>query len=473
MMRLFITLMFLLAAAITAMAQQDTTQGHRSHAESEYLAEPLPHKWSDGEFFDQTLPPDDEWWRNFEDPVLDSLISVASVNSYSVLAAMENIRKARAAWRVAQSRMLPSLDLNLGWQRTRASGNIATTMYRETWDGYYSAAVSMQWQADIFGSIYMRSKAQKMLFMATEEEYRAVMVTLIANIATTYFSLRQSLAEMQVLRWNVESQREIMQIVTSRYDSGLASKLDVAQSRSVYYSTMAQIPAMQATIESYRNSMAVLLGVYPQQLEGWLDEGVALPEYIEPVKVGIPVELLRRRPDIRAAEKQVEANAALLGATRRDWFPEVYLTGSIGFAAAALKELSRSRSLTWEIAPSITWNIFSGGKRLNATREARATLDQSIASFNVTMLNAVQEVENAMSQYTSSVAQITSLREAVNQNRETLTLSLELYKQGLTEFQNVLDAQRSLLSYQNYLVQARGSSLIYLVQLYEALGGGW
>ena len=473
MMRFFISLMFLLTTAITAMAQQDTTQGHRSHAESGYLAEPLPHKWSDGEFFDQTLPPDDDWWRNFGDPVLDSLISVASVSNYSVLAAMENIRKARAAWRVAQSRMLPSLDLNLGWQRTRGSGNIATTMYRETWDGYYSAAVSMQWQADIFGSIYMRSKAQKMLFMATEEEYRAVMVTLIANIATTYFSLRQSLAEMQVLRWNVESQREIMQIVTSRYDSGLASKLDVAQSRSVYYSTLAQIPAMQATIESYRNSMAVLLGVYPQQLEGWLDEGFALPEYIEPVKVGIPVELLRRRPDIRAAEKQVEANAALLGATRRDWFPEVYLTGSIGFASAALKELPRSRSLTWEIAPSITWNIFSGGERLNATREARATLDQSIASFNGTMLNAVQEVENAMSQYTSSVAQITSLREAVNQNRETLTLSLELYKQGLTEFQNVLDAQRSLLSYQNYLVQARGSSLIYLVQLYEALGGGW
>lgn len=473
MMRFFISLMFLLTTAMTAMAQQDTKLELRSTGESGYLAEPLPYKWSDGEFFDQTLPPDDDWWRNFGDPVLDSLISVAGAGNYSVLAAMENIRKARAAWRVAQSRMLPSLDLNLGWQRTRGSGNIATTMYRETWDGYYSAAVSMQWQADIFGSIYMRSKAQKMLFMATEEEYRAVMVTLIANIATTYFSLRQSLAEMQVLRWNVESQREIMQIVTSRYDSGLASKLDVAQSRSVYYSTLAQIPAMQATIESYRNSMAVLLGVYPQQLEGWLDEGFALPEYIEPVKVGIPVELLRRRPDIRAAEKQVEANAALLGATRRDWFPEVYLKGSIGFTSAALKELPRSRSLTWEIAPSISWNIFSGGERLNATREARATLDQSIASFNGTMLNAVQEVENAMSQYTSSVAQITSLREAVNQNRETLTLSLELYKQGLTEFQNVLDAQRSLLSYQNYLVQARGSSLIYLVQLYEALGGGW
>jgi outer membrane protein TolC len=129
--------------------------------------------------------------------------------------------------------------------------------------------------------------------------------------------------------------------------------------------------------------------------------------------------------------------------------------------------------MTWEIAPSITWNIFSGGERVNATREARAVLDASILSYNSTMLNAVREVESAMSQYRSSVEQIVSLREAVNQNNETLTLSLELYKQGLTEFQNVLDAQRSLFTCQDYLVQARGASLVYLVQLYEALGGGW
>ena len=278
---------------------------------------------------------------------------------------------------------------------------------------------------------------------------------------------------MQVIRWNVESQREIMNIVTSRYESGLASKLDVAQSRSVYYSTMAQIPAMQANIESYRNAMAILLGVYPQELKDWLKEGYDLPEYIEPITVGIPSGLLRRRPDVRAAEKQVEANAAILGATHRDWLPEVYLTGTIGYASDKLKDLPRSRSLTWEIAPTIKWNIFSGGEHINATREARATLDLSIAQFNGTILGAVQEVEDAMSQYRSSIAQITSLREAVNQNQETLTLSLELYKQGLTQFQNVLDAQRSLLSYQNYLVQAKGSSLIFLVKLYEALGGGW
>lgn len=463
MTRFYSLLLLFLTPFAGAVAQQGEV----------FIDSALPDGWNNGDCFDQTMPPDDEWWQNFEDPVLDSLILYASENSYSVLGAMENIRKARAAWNIARGKMLPTFDIGMGWQRAKTSGNIASTMYTEAWEGQFNAALSMQWQADVFGSIYMRSKAQKMLFMATEEEFRAVMVTLVANVATTYFSLCQSVEQLKVLRENVKSQHEIMEIVISRYNSGLASKLDVAQSRSVYYSTMAEIPAMQATIDGYRNKMAVLLGIYPQDLAGWPGEECSLPSYMEPIGVGVPAMLLRRRPDIRVAEKQVEANAAQLGATRRDWFPEVLLTGSIGFSSGEMKHLFRSKSLTWEIAPTIKWNIFSGGERLNATREARAALDQSIISFNSTLLTAVQEVESAMSQYKSSVEQIVSLREAVNQNKETLTLSLELYKQGLTEYQNVLDAQRTLLTYQGYLVQAQGGSLIYLVQLYEALGGGW
>ncbi len=473
-MKRFIFLFFLsLATILQTTAQQVKGENISTLQGKAIVGSPLPDNWNDGEYFDQTLPVDDEWWRNFNDPVLDSLISVAGDNNYSVLAAMENIRKARAAWRVSQSNLMPQFDLGVGWQRAKTSGNIASTLYNEAWEGEFSTAVTMQWQADVFGSIYLRSKAQKKLFMATEEEYNAVMVSLIANIATTYFSLRQSLAQMQVLRWNAESQKEIMNIVVSRYDSGLASKLDVAQARSVYYSTKAQIPAMQATIDSYRYSMAVLIGTNPEELDGWLSEGYALPTYTAPIGVGIPAELLRRRPDIRAAERQVEANAALLGASKRDWFPQLFINGSIGFQSGEMKTLFRSRSLTWEIAPTIKWNIFGGGDRVNATREARAALDASILDFNGKMLTALQEVESAMSQYENSITQIAALREAVNQNRETLTLSLELYKQGLTQFQNVLDAQRTLLTYQNYLVQALGGSLIYLVHLYEALGGGW
>lgn len=472
-MRLSFLLLLFLSSALCAMAQLNAGQEQISSFGEEYLDKPLPQGWSDGEFFSQTMPPDDKWWLNFEDPVLDSLIVAACRNNYSALGAIANIRKARAAWRQSQSGLMPSVGINLGWQRAKTSGNTAQTLYREAWEGQYSAAASMKWQADVFGAVYMRSKAQKELFMATEEEFNAVMVSLVANVAITYFSLRQALAEMQVIRWNVESQRGIMDIVISRYNSGLASKLDVAQSRSVYYNTLAKIPSMQASIDSYRNAMAVLLGVYPQELYGWLDEGYALPEYMAPVEVGVPAQLLFRRPDIRASMRQVEANAALLGATRRDWFPSLFLTASVGFASDKLKHLPRSRSLTWEIAPSLTWNIFAGNERVNATREARATLDNSIASFNSSMLTAMQEVEDAMSQYRSSVVQIVTLREAMNQDEETLRLSLELYKQGLTEYQNVLDAQRSLFTCQDYLVQAHGISLIYLVKLYEALGGGW
>ena len=466
---LFITL---IVATDRTAAQQDREQ-ENAVQDGVLIEMPLPKNWSDGAFFNQELPVDDEWWRNFNDPVLDSLITVACESNYSVLSAMENIKKARAAWRVAQSNLMPEFNLGVGWQRAKTSGNIASTMYNEAWEGEFSTAVSMQWQADVFGSIYMRSKAQKKLFMATEEEYNAVMVSLVANVATTYFSLRQSLAEMWVLRENAASQREILNITISRYDSGLASKLDVAQARSVYQSTLAQIPAMQATIDSYRNAMAVLLGTFPEEVDGWLNEGYALPTYIAPIGVGIPAQLLRRRPDIRAAEKQVEANAALLGATKRDWFPQLLISGSIGFASGEMKSLFRSRSFTWEIAPTIKWNIFGGNDRVNATREARATLNGSILDFNEKMLTALQEVESAMSGYENSITQIVALREAVNQNEKTLDLSLELYKQGLTPFQNVLDAQRSLLTYENYLVQAQGGSLIYLVQLYEALGGGW
>ena len=473
MRKVYILLFITLLPVGGALAQQGAEQGGNSAQGMVAVTEPLPDSWSEGELFYQTLPVDDGWWRNFNDPVLDSLITVASSSNYSVLAAMENIRKARAAWRSAQGNLIPSFDLGIGWQRAKTSGNIASTMYNEAWEGQFSTAVSMQWQADVFGAIYLRSKAQKQLFMATEEEYNAVMVSLIANVATTYFSLRQSLAQMQVLRWNAESQHEVLNITIARYDSGLASKLDVSQARSVYHSTLAQIPSMQATIDGYRNTMAVLLGTFPQELDGWLQEGYALPSYVVPIGVGIPAELLLRRPDLRAAERQVEANAALLGATRRDWFPQLLVSGSIGFASGEMKSLFRSRSLTWEIAPTIKWNIFSGNDRVNATREARAALDGSILTFNGKMLTALQEVESAMSQYENSITQITALREAVNQNRETLNLSLELYKQGLTPFQNVLDAQRSLLTYQNYLVQALGGSLIYLVQLYEALGGGW
>lgn len=444
-----------------------------SAQENNYLKEPLPQKWSDSKLFEQVLPSEDKWWLRFEDPILDSLITIAGKRNLSVLDAIENIRNAKASWRIAQSNLFPTIDFGAGWQRNKTSGNIYSTGYNETFGGYFDATVSMNWQLDIFGNIHKRAKAQKELFYASEDEYRAVLVSLCANVATAYFSLRQSLAEIAVLRRNVASQKEIMDIVETRFSTGLASKLDVAQARSVYYSTLASIPSMESSIQQYRNALSILLAAYPGEIDAWLGSGTELPEYIDPIAVGIPANLLRRRPDIRSAEREVEAYASLLGASNRDWLPAFYVNGSIGFASTDIKYMPRSRSMQWNISPTITWNLFDGGKTSKENVQARAQLEQSIIRFNNTVLTAMQEVENAMQTYKSSIATIVALRETVNQNEETLRLSLELYKQGLTQFQNVLDAQRTLLNYQDNLVQAKGRSLITLIQLYEALGGGW
>ena len=229
---------------------------------------------------------------------------------------------------------------------------------------------------------------------------------------------------------------------------------------------------MESGINQYITSLAVLLGTYPQEIRPVLERVGELPDYMEPISIGIPADLLMRRPDIRSAEHQINAQAASLGASKSDWLPQVFIKGSVGYASKDFKDLTKHKSFTYEIAPALSWTIFSGGKLVNATKSARAQLDEAIDQFNQTVLTAVQETDNAMTAYRSSIKQIVALREVRNQGQETLTLSLDLYKQGLTPFQNVLDAQRSLLSYENQLVQARGNSLLQLIALYQALGGG-
>jgi NodT family efflux transporter outer membrane factor (OMF) lipoprotein len=450
-----------------------TLTGINGQTQRDILMEPLPDSFQEDEIFTQTPPEDDYWWQKFEDRALDSLITIATERNLSALTAITNIRIAKAGWRMAQSSLMPSLNLSAGWTREKSSGNLSQTGDQEAWYGYFSSMLDVSWQIDVFGKIFKRAQAQKRGFQATEEEYRAVLVTLCAEVASNYFSLRQSQAEMKVLHENAQSQKEILEITEVRLETGFASMLDVAQAKSVYYNTLATIPAIQTKIDQYKNSITTLLALYPGSIDSLLDNATPLPDYVEAVAVGIPANLLRRRPDIRAAELSVASKAALLGAAKRDWFPEFYLNGSIGFTSNNLNKLMREKSMSWEIAPTMTWNLFSGGERVYATQEAKAELEQSIVAFNSTVLTAIQEVDNAMTVYKNSILTIKTLREAVRQGEETLSLSLELYKQGLSEFQNVLDAQRSLLSSQDNLVQTQGYSLTALVQLYKALGGGW
>ena len=438
-----------------------------------YLERPLPDGWQEKDIlFQQVLPVDDQWWKVFEDATLDSLIHLAMEQNPSVLMAINRIDQAKAQWRISQSDFYPSLTFDGGWTRQQTSGNLGTGS-PQAWTGYYSASVQMSWQLDVFGVIRQKAKAQKELYAASKEEYNATMVSLCAEVASAYFNLREMQQEVDVLKRNAASQEAVVAITETRYKTGLVSKLDVAQAKSVYYSTLASIPATEASVIQYLNTLAVLLGLYPQDVTNALSVSMPLPDYMEPVGVGVPVELLLRRPDVRAAERQVNAQAALLGASKLDWLPEFFLNGSFGYASNDLQNMGKKGSMTWSIAPSMTWTLFKGGQRLNEDRLQRAQLDESINSFNNTVLTAVQEVDNAMSAYKNSIKQIVACREMLYQGKEAFELSLNLYKQGLTPFQNVLDAQRSLLTYENTLVKAKGNSLVCLVQMYQALGGGW
>ena len=436
-----------------------------------YLERPLPNGWLEKDtLFQQVLPVDDQWWKVFGDITLDSLINLAMEQNPSVWMAINRMDQARAQWRISQSDFYPSLTFDGSWNRQQASGNLGTA---QSWSGYYNADIKMSWQLDVFGVIRQKAKAQKELYAASKEEYNATMVSLCAEVASAYFNLREMQQEVDVLRRNAASQEAVVAITETRYKTGLVSKLDVAQAKSVYFSTLASIPATEASVIQYLNTLAVLLGLYPQDVTDALSIARPLPDYVEPVGVGVPGELLLRRPDVRTAERQVNAQAALWGASKLDWLPEFFLNGSFGFASNNFKDMGKKGSVTWSIAPSMTWMLFNGGQRLNEDRLQRAQLDESINSFNNTVLTAVQEVDNAMSAYKNSIKQIVACREMLYQGKEAFELSLDLYKQGLTPFQNVLDAQRSLLTYENTLVKAKGYSLVCLVQMYQALGGGW
>ena len=350
-------------------------------ATNRYLDKPLPQEWEeDAQIFQQVLPVDDQWWKAFQDPVLDSLISVAVKQNYSILTAIDRINMAKANLRMERGNFFPTIGLNAGWTRQQSSGN--TSELPQSTQHYYDASLNMSWELDLFGSIRNRVKAQKENFAASKEEYTGTMVSLCAQVASAYINLRELQQELAVIQKNCASQEAVLKITEVRYNTGLVSKLDVAQAKSVFFSTKASIPQIESGINQYITTLAILLGTYPQEIRPTLESPGILPDYMEPIGVGLPADLLLRRPDIRSAERSVNAQAALVGASKSDWLPQIFLKGSLGYTAKDLKDLTHHKSMTYEIAPALSWTLFKGTQLVNATKLAKAQLDEAINQFN-------------------------------------------------------------------------------------------
>lgn len=414
-------------------------------------------------------PLEQKWWLRFNDPILTKMVEGALQNNFDLKQAAYRVAQAKAAMRIAQGGFYPTINLNAGYNYNQNVTVPGATSH------VGSVGLEMQWEIDIIGAVRNRAKSQKAAFLASQEEYDGVMTALVAQTVETYIQLRTAQWRLRVIEGNLASQKETKQITQARFNTGLASALDVAQAKSIYYATEAQVPAMETKIAAYINQMGILLGEIPWNLANELalpDEATDLTPHML-VSVGIPAEVLRRRPDVRAAEKTIDAKAAMVGARIDDWLPRFFVTGQFGYASTNFQNLFDSNHMYWQVAPSMQWTIFSGTSLTGNIQSARAQLEEAINNYNNTVLTALQEVDNAMTHYRHVSAEVVATQKAFEQAKLTNDLALDLYKKGLVDFQNVLDAQRYLLQYEDNLVVAKSSVSLALVQLYRALGSDW
>lgn len=446
-------LVLLIAGATGVSSAQD-----RSH-DSSHLRQPMPERWTFSQEVTQTLPADDPWWKSFEDSTLDSLISMGIDNNFDVAQALHRREIARLAIRQTQSGYFPTLDVSAGYSRSRNG--------REKDANTFSAGATLNWELDVFGRITSQVKAKRAAYNASRADYVATMVSIASDIASYYINYLVLRNEIAVAREHIESQKRVVKIAEARHEAGLVSKLDVAQAKTVLFSTEATLPALQSRASQTLNALATLLGVYASDIAPMIKDDAKLPAYLRILPVGIPANLLRRRPDIAEAEAQLAQNAAEIGMAKKDFLPVLSLRGSVGWEG----DKFNSDHFAYSIAPTLSWTIFDGGSRKYALAQAKEQMMASIDAYNLTVMTAYTEVENAMTSYYAAVETYGLYDEVFKQSRESFDLAIDQYKEGLAAFTNVVNAQIDWLNCANSLVESRGDALIALIDLYKALGG--
>lgn len=475
-MRKFALYSFIISSAVATPAAAQTLSAAGLREESCGVTQTehsLPAQWEYIEGFTQTLPSDDKWWRQFDDPVLNELMQLAEANNYDLAAAYRRIESAEGILTQTRAGFYPSLSFSGGWQQERSSGLSSKDPARAATDRFFSLGLQMNWEIDVFGRVAAKAKASKASLDATRAEYAGAQISLAANLATAYVSLREAQADLSILKDHLESQEKVVKIAEARSEAGIGNKLEVSQARQVYLQTEARIPSVNARIDAGVNSLALLCGVYPEQIEEKLRKSVPMPILLLAPETGVPNDLLRRRPDILQAEKKLAEAAALAGVAKKDFLPVLSLSASAGTEARRADNLFRDQSFTYTIAPTLSWTLFEGFARRGALAEARANMEEAIDNYNQTVHSAVSEVNTAMANLSYSIQAIQSNLKLLDQTRETFRLSLDLYKRGLTEFQNVTDAQITQLEAESTLIDSKAQSLIYAITLYRALGGGY
>lgn len=416
---------------------------------------------------------DAQWWRNFGDPILDSLVNLAIERNYDLVIAAKRVDAAANAVGSAKAAYYPHVNVNAGWNANRDSGAMQGHGVSASKIQYWNGGATMNWEIDLFGKIRASVKQSNSQLRVSRAEYAASMVSIQAQVATAYVNLRVYQAEMEVALTHSENQLQVVKITEARHKAGLASMLDVAQAKTVYFSTKASIPLLETSIRTTLNQLALLLGERQADLLQVMEDSKSLLNHSQLVAKNISLDLINRRPDIVAARQQIQVAADAVGIAKKDYLPTLSLTGTIGTSAHEMGDLFARNSYSYTVAPTLSWTLFDGFARKRATTDAKIQMESAIASYNQAVLQAVGEADNALAAYTNDLEYMKTLEEVVDQSEQAYDKSLDLYKRGLSAFSNVVDAQLNLLEYQNSLIVAKGDALVSLINLYKAVGGGW
>jgi NodT family efflux transporter outer membrane factor (OMF) lipoprotein len=414
------------------------------------------------------------WWTTFGDQVLTSLVERAVSSNLDLKQAEARILQARASRNIVTAGLWPSAEVTGSFTRSASAATFtAPGTSGEVYSNLYKGSLDAAWELDIFGGVRRDVEAANADVLAAVEDRRNVLVTLVAEVALNYIDLRSFQQRIMIAEENLKAQKHSAELTRQKFKGGLVSGLDVANADALVASTASQIPLLETSARQSIYNLSVLLGLEPSALLEELSPASIIPATPPSVPVGVPSDLLRRRPDIRRAEAQIHAATARIGVAIADLFPKLSLSASMGFQGSQSNTWMNWVNRFWSFGPSVNWQVFDAGK-IGANIELQKVLqEQSFITYQQTVLTALQDVENALIESAKKQEYRSTLIEEVAANRKAVDLSTQLYMQGQTDFLNVLEAQRSLYTSEDALVQSTHDVSADLVALYKALGGGW
>ncbi len=337
----------------------------------------------------------------------------------------------------------------------------------------YNAGFDAGWELDLFGGIKCSVEVADANFEASQEALTNVWISLAAEVARNYIEIRSYQTRLEIAKANLKSQMKTFNVVQNKFQAGIINSLDVEQAKYNLSTTRSDIPTLRTRLVRAQNRLAVLLGKHPGALGSELSAPKPIPVTPLEVAVGIPADLLRRRPDVKQAEREVAAQTARIGVATANLYPKLTLTGSIGLEAISAQNLFKTDNSTYGIGPAFSWNIFNAGAVRQNIRVETALQEQALLRYESAILLALEEVENALTAYAQEQLRRTALSDGAQAAQRAVIIAQDQYQAGLTDFQNVLEAQRSLFSLQDRLAQSEEAVTFNLVTLYKALGGGW